>query len=60
MYVASLRGGSPGGVGKPSVNSAFIPREIEGIKFYTSDPKPGELALGRVNLREIEGEARTG
>ena len=24
------------------------------------DPKPDELAVARVNLREIEGEARTG
>ena len=36
---------------KASVNSAF--------SLYVQDPKPSELAMDRVNEREISQEART-
>ena len=39
------------GVAKASVNSAYL--------LFVQDPKPGELAMGRVNLGEIREEART-
>ena len=41
-----------------------LPNLMTYVKYktqqYVIDPKPEELALARVNLREIEGEARTG
>jgi len=44
---------------KASVNSAYVLRAIL-KRSYILDPKPGELAMGRVKFRESEMEARTG
>ena len=51
------KGRPPGGIAKASMNSASLYFGREGSD--RSDPKPGELAMRRVNPAERRGEART-
>jgi len=54
--VKPLRGGAEG---KPSLNRA-LPCHTTGLELSEVDPKPGELTMSRVKVREIGLEARTG